>query len=94
MLHLKLLGRLGHAVVDVRSGASTTKCGLPRWRPHSVVWDMSIINGRADVDVASAAVRSERSVCLALCRGGWRPYSCSSSSIIGETVAQTSRPGN
>lgn len=64
-LHLKLLGCLGHAVIDVRSGAATSKCGLPLWRPHSVV-QMFIIHGSADVEVASAAVRPERSVCLAL----------------------------
>lgn len=45
------------------------KGGLPMWRPHSldsVVYDKSIIHGSADVDVASAAVRSEHSVRLAL----------------------------
>ena len=47
----------------------TSKCGLPMWRPHSVV-QMFIIDGNADVDVASVAVRPERSVCLAL-------YECS-----------------
>lgn len=35
-LHLRLLGCLGHAVVDVRSGAATSKCGLPMWRAHGV----------------------------------------------------------
>lgn len=65
-LHLRLLGCLGHAVVDVRSGAATSKCGLPMWRPHGVL-QLFIINGRADVDVASAALRPERSGGLALC---------------------------
>lgn len=48
------------------------------------------MNGSADVDVASAAVRSERSVCLALYAvKRWLTALPLSSSIIGEGVVHT-----